>query len=146
MAEVPAGFEPIFRLSDFTDLIGPLYSRQDADGFRLGLYFADKHANARGKGHGGMLSTLADLAMGYCLAFGETPPKPFVTVNLNVDFLGAIEMGDWVETEVVIDRKGRSIAFARCEFYSGDRLIGRGSGVFKRSNEALTSYEGATNE
>ncbi|MDX1496833.1 MAG: PaaI family thioesterase [Salinisphaeraceae bacterium] len=142
MTDVPAGFEPIFRLSEFTELIGPLYSCQDDGGFRMGLYFGDKHANARGKGHGGMISTLADLAMGYALAFSETPPRPFVTVNLNVDFLSAIELGEWVEVHVNIDRKGRSLAFARCELQAGDRLLGRASGVFKNSGEALEPYRG----
>lgn len=146
MADIPAGFEPIFRLSEFTELIGPLYSRQDENGFRMGLHFADKHANARGKGHGGMISTLADLAMGYALAFSETPPVPFVTVNMNVDFLSAIELGDWVEVSVNIDRKGRSLAFARCELKAGERLLGRASAVFKSTGEALEPYRGENHD
>lgn len=142
MADIPAGFEPIFRLSEFTELIGPLYCCRDEQGFRLGLTFAEQHANARGKGHGGMISTLADLAMGYALAFSQNPPRPFVTVSMNVDFMGAIDIGDWVEVSVLIDRKGRSMAFARSEFYAGERLLARASGVFKDTGEVLQSFQG----
>lgn len=131
MSAVPKGFKPIFRLSEYTELIGPLYSRHDEDGISLGLLFEAKHGNSRGKGHGGMISTLADLAMGYSLAFSEQPPRPFVTVNLNVDFLGHIEIGEWVEVHVSIDKKGQSMAFARCEFMVANRRVARATGVFK---------------
>lgn len=131
MSEIPAGFKPIFRLSEYTELIGPLYSCEDEHGLRLGIRFAAKHGNSRGKAHGGMISTLADLAMGYSLAFSETPPRPFLTVNLNVDFLGHMEIGDWVEVRVTIDKKGQSMAFARCEFTTADRIVARATGVFK---------------
>lgn len=130
-ADVPAGFKPIFRLSEYTELIGPLYSRKTDEGISLGLRFETKHSNSRGKGHGGMISTLADLAMGYSLAFSEQPPRPFVTVNLNVDFLGHIEIGEWVEVSVDIDRKGQTMAFARCDFRVDERQVARATGVFK---------------
>jgi acyl-coenzyme A thioesterase PaaI-like protein len=131
MSAVPAGFEPIFRLSEYTELIGPLYSCKDETGLRLGIRFEAKHGNSRGKAHGGMISTLADLAMGYNLAFSEVPPRPFLTVNLNVDFLGHIEIGDWVEVCVEIDKKGKSMAFARCEFMAEGRIVARATAVFK---------------
>lgn len=136
-SQIPAGFKPIFRLSEYTELIGPLYSRHNEDGISLGLLFEDKHSNSRGKGHGGMISTLADLAMGYSLAFSETPPKPFVTVNLNVDFLGHIEIGEWVEVSVSIDKKGQTMAFARCDFMVDDRKVARATGVFKTTRAAF---------
>ena len=151
MTEVPAGFEPIFRLSEYTELIGPLYSRRDERGLCLGLRFENKHANSRGKAHGGMISTLADLAMGYSLAFSETPPRPFLTVNLNIDFLDHMEIGDWVEVTVTVDKKGRSMAFAGCEFTVAEKLVARASGVFKTtraefSQPTTESIQGASDE
>ncbi len=131
MSEIPVGFEPVFRLSEFTELIGPLYARRDAEAVCMGMRFQKKHGNSRGKAHGGMISTLADLAMGYSLAFSETPPRPFLTVSMNVDFLGHIEIGDWVEVTVTIDRKGESMAFARCDFKVDERIVARAAGVFK---------------
>lgn len=131
MSKVPAGFEPLFRFSEYTELIGPLYSRRTDTGITLGMRFEKKHGNSRAKAHGGMISTLADIAMGYTMAFSETPPRPYLTVNLNIDFLGHIDIGEWVEVHVTVDKKGRSMAFARCEFQVEDRIVARASGVFK---------------
>ena len=145
MDDVPEGFKPIFRLSEYTELIGPLYSCKDDRGLRLGIRFASKHANSRGKAHGGMISTLADLAMGYSLAFSEKPPRPFLTVNMNVDFLGHMEIGDWVEVSVVIDKKGQSMAFSRCEFETGGRIVARATGVFKTTKADFETAISETN-
>ncbi len=147
MGSIPQGYKPIFRLSEYTELIGPLYSRRNADGISLGILFEEKHGNSRGKGHGGMISTLADLAMGYSLAFSEDPPKPYVTVNMSVDFLGHIEIGEWVEVRVNIDKKGATMAFARCEFWAGDRQVARATGVFKTTRaEFNIPIQGESNE
>jgi acyl-coenzyme A thioesterase PaaI-like protein len=131
VADIPEGFEKLFRFSEYTDLIGPLYSCKTGDELVLGMRFEKKHGNSRGKAHGGMISTLADIAMGYNMAFSETPPRPFLTVSLSIDFMGHIEIGDWVSVHVTVDKKGSSIAFARCEFIVDDRTVARASGVFK---------------
>src|ERR1041384_1854014 len=86
----PPGFEPLFRTSPFLDTIGPLFYRRDPDrGLVIGLRIAEKHANARGIAHGGLLVTLADIALGYRTAFGEDPPAGLITANLTADFPGA---------------------------------------------------------
>ena len=62
----PPGFEPLFRTSPFLDTVGPLFYRRDPErGLVIGLRIAEKHANARGIAHGGLLLTLADIALGY---------------------------------------------------------------------------------
>jgi acyl-coenzyme A thioesterase 13 len=82
------GFEPIFRTSPFAETIGPLYYRKDSDPLVLGMRILDKHTNARGFAHGGVLLTLADLALGYSMAFRENPPASLITANLSADFAG----------------------------------------------------------
>jgi hypothetical protein len=62
VAEIPVGFEPLFRTSPFLDMLGPFFYRRTEHGFVIGLQVADKHANARGSAHGGLLLTLADNA------------------------------------------------------------------------------------
>ena len=59
----PPGFAPLFRTSPFLETVGPLFYRKDAAlGLVIGLRVAEKHANARGIAHGGLLLTLADIA------------------------------------------------------------------------------------
>ena len=73
----PPGFEPLFRTSPFLETVGPLFYRRDPErGLVIGLRIAEKHANARGFAHGGLLVTLADIALGYQTAFGRDPPRP----------------------------------------------------------------------
>ena len=62
---VPAGFEPHFRKSPFTDPWEPLYSMRTDRAVIMGLRLAKPHTNARGLIHGGLIASLADNAMGY---------------------------------------------------------------------------------
>jgi hypothetical protein len=61
---IPPGFARHFRKSPVTDPWEPLYSRRDGDIFCLGLRIAKSHCNARGMLHGGVISALADNALG----------------------------------------------------------------------------------
>jgi acyl-coenzyme A thioesterase 13 len=79
MSEIPTGFEPLFRSSPFLEVIGPLYSRGKGADLVIGLRAAEKHCNARGMVHGGVLATITDIALGYALAYSADPPLSMVT-------------------------------------------------------------------
>ena len=64
-SDIPEGFVPLFRTSPFLDTLGPFFYRRTESSFVIGLRIANKHANARGSAHGGLLLTLADIALGY---------------------------------------------------------------------------------
>ncbi len=130
MSESPEGFVPISRTSPFTDLIGPIYQKTDESGLIIGLVAEEKHCNARGMVHGGVLGTLADIAMGYSAAFSTQPPTRIVTTSQTVDYVGSAEKGDWIEVHTDVQKVGRSIAFANCYFHVDSRRIARASAVF----------------
>jgi len=90
----------------------------------------EKHTNARGTLHGGVLASIADIALGYGLATSTTPPTSMVTANLSVDFAGGAQIGDWVETSLDIQKVGSRMAFANVYFSVGRERIARASGVF----------------
>lgn len=96
MTAIPEGFAPLFRTSPFLDATGPFYCRRENERLIVGLRILEKHVNARGFAHGGLLMTLADIALGYSLAYREEPPASFVTANLSADFAGSARLGDWV--------------------------------------------------
>ena len=129
-AAVPAEFGPILRSSPFLDSIGPLYSKGSGAEMVIGLRVEKRHTNARGALHGGVLTTIADVALGYALATSSEPPTPMVTVSLSVDFIGAAQVGDWIETRVDIQKRGSRLAFANASFSAGAERIARASGVF----------------
>ena len=127
---IPEGFAPLFRTSPVLDLIGPLYCRGEGKDLVLGLRAEQKHCNARGTVHGGILSTLADVALGYTMAFASEPPAGLTTASLNLDFAGSAKQGDWLEARVDIQRQGSRLAFANCYIWVGSERIVRASAVF----------------
>jgi acyl-coenzyme A thioesterase 13 len=129
-AEIPAGFAPIFRTSPFLETIGPLYSVGSGATLVVGLRVQEKHTNARGTLHGGVLASIADIALGYGLATSTDPPTSMVTASLSVDFAGSAQIGDWVETTLDIQKIGSRMAFANVYFTLRGERIARASGVF----------------
>ncbi|HKS56964.1 MAG TPA: PaaI family thioesterase [Steroidobacteraceae bacterium] len=128
--DIPSGFAPIFRTSPFLETIGPLYSAGSGAQLVVGLQVQEKHTNARGTLHGGVLASIADIALGYGLATSTNPPTSMVTASLNVDFAGSAQIGDWIETSLDIQKVGSRMAFANVYFMLRGERIARASGVF----------------
>jgi acyl-coenzyme A thioesterase 13 len=133
MTAIPEGFAPLFRTSPFLDATGPFYCRRENERLIVGLRILEKHVNARGFAHGGLLMTLADIALGYSLAYREEPPASFVTANLSADFAGSARLGDWVEAHVDIQKSGSRLAFANAYLTVDGQRILRASAVFARN-------------
>lgn len=139
MNAVPEGWRQIPRLSPFNALVGPLYERRGAgEVLSIGLHIEERHANSRGICHGGLLATLADLALGYAMQSrleGDKAGGGFVTVQLSVDYAGSAKIGDWIESEVRIQRIGARLAFADCYLVAGGARIVRASAIFARAEK-----------
>ena len=132
--DVPEGFRRIDRPrpNPFNDMVGPFYERRSGKSVSLGLRIEERHANSRGICHGGLLATMADLALGYaCLAIGGQ--SSFVTVHLSLDYAGSAKPGDWVHSEVEVQKTGSRLAFANCYLVANDVHIVRASAVFALS-------------
>lgn len=110
--ELPAGYEPLFRTSPFLDATGPWFYRRLAEGFVVGLRVDTRHTNASGTAHGGLIATLADIALGYVTASSQQPPLRMTTTGLGLDYVGAAKVGDWLEAQVTIIKVGSRLAFA----------------------------------
>lgn len=132
--DIPEGFEPLARTSPLVELLGPFYSRGTGSGFVLAVRVAEKHANARGLAHGGVLLTLADMALGYAAEGFVDPPVRLITASLCADFAGSARVGDWVEARVDVQRVGGRLAFANAYLHVGDRRVVRASAVFARAD------------
>jgi acyl-coenzyme A thioesterase 13 len=130
MSGIAEGFEPLFRTSPYLDLLGPIYNRRLDSNLVIAFRAQEKHCNARGLVHGGVLSSLADVALGYNAAFSGKKPVPMVTASLTIDYVGAAKLGDWIEIETDVQKVGKSMAFANCYFLVESKRIARASGVF----------------
>lgn len=131
VAVIPDGFVLYSEPSPFLDRIGPLYEREDADGFAIGLLVLEQHCNRRGFAHGGLLVTLADIALGKTAERRSTPRITLLTTSLVYDFIDIARRGEWVEVQCDFYRTGREIAFANCYLRRSGDIIGRASGIFK---------------
>jgi uncharacterized protein (TIGR00369 family) len=125
------GWERV-RGHNFGELVGPIWRRGDA---LFGFVATDKHRNHRGIVHGGMLTTFADQAMGMTgrRATGE---KPHATIEINVQFIGAVKVGDFVEAHCEIVRETRSVLFIESKVKVGTRIVAAASGIWKILGEA----------
>ncbi|WP_024510845.1 PaaI family thioesterase [Bradyrhizobium sp. ARR65] len=128
---IPAGFEPHFRKSPFTDPWEPLYSKRTEKAVALGLRLATPHTNSRGLIHGGLIASLADNAMGYSCAQATGWTVRLVTINLSVDFVGSAQIGQWLAVECEVIRTGNTLCFAQSLIKADDVVIARANGTFR---------------
>jgi len=113
----------------FQDLIGPI---QLADLPGTDLAFAleldDRHTNANGVCHGGVMMSVADSCMGAC-AFAAAG-TPVATIDFECDFLAAGKIGEVLHGVAKISRKARNFIFMESDLYSGERRVLRASGIW----------------
>ena len=133
---MPAGYQSHIRRSPLTDPWEPLLSQQTADALYLALEIREAHCNARGFAHGGLISALADNAMGHSAVLqarrrAGSEKASAVTVSLSLDFIDAAQVGDCVEFQPTVLKVGRTLAFVDCRVVCGERLIARGSASFR---------------
>jgi uncharacterized protein (TIGR00369 family) len=140
----PSGFEPLFRSSPLLDLLGPFYGKGSGRDLVIGLRVAEKHLNSRGTVHGGVLAAMADVALGYATAFSSDPPRRQTTATLTVDYTGSAREGDWMEARLEWAKPGRTLTFANCYIWSGEKPVARASAVFSVATVAPGVADPAT--
>lgn len=127
----PPGFAPHFRSSPLTDAWAPLYSRRLKGAVHLGLWIDRPHTNGRGFAHGGLISALADNAMGLTCAEQLSGGASLVTVSLAVDFLDAGRKGEWLEVIPRLVRGGSTLCFTDAMVTADGRPCARAHATFR---------------
>jgi len=130
MIAIPEGFIPLPRSSPLLDLLGPVYCRGEGLQLEIGLRADPRHANGRATVHGGVLATLADIGMGYAMAFSSEPPLALITASMTLDYMGAVQVGEWIEVRLEHHKRGRQMAFATVSLQVGEKVVVRASAVF----------------
>ena len=130
---IPDGFEPHFRKSPLTEPWEPLYAKRTDTAVLIGLRLARPHTNSRGLIHGGLITALADNAMGSscALVMGWETSKSLVTISLAIDFTGPAKVGQWLTIEPEVIRTGSTICFAQSLIKADDVVIARANGTFR---------------
>jgi len=129
---LPEGAEPA-STGGFNLYIGPLYRLPDAeDGQikRFAFIAAEKHMNAAGTVHGGMLMSFVDVAMSRTSRLVTGAPR-CSTVSLTTDFVGPGRLGDVIEARIRVTRQTRTMLFLSGEVVAGDRTLLIATGLWK---------------
>lgn len=128
---IPAGFEPHFRKSPLTAPWEPLYSKKTKENVVIGLTAAEQHCNSRGFVHGGLISAIADNAMGLSCSVHHKNLSGLVTISLHIDFVSSAQIGDWLEFETTYVKPGRTIDTVQGRVTSGGSVCATMSGIYK---------------
>ncbi len=129
MVTIPDGFEPHFRKSPLTDPWEPLYSKRETEAVLLGFVAREQHTNSRGFVHGGLLTALADNAMGLSCAV-QLPDAVLVTLSLGIDFLSTARLDQWIEIRTTFTKTGKSVCFAQCFIHADGKVVARANATF----------------
>ncbi len=114
----------------FLALVGPVWKRRSGETDRYAFVAEAKHHNRRGVVHGGMLMTFADRAMGRACRYANAH-EPQATVQLDVHFIDAVEIGEFVEARCRVVRRTHTLMFASAELAVGTRVVATANGVWK---------------
>lgn len=133
---MPSTYRPHTRHSPLTQPWEPLFSQVVSGVIQLAVEIREPHCNSRGFAHGGMITSLADNAMGLSATrqsreiTGSTTSSA-VTVSLSVDFIDVARIGDILEIIPCVLKVGRTLAFVDCRIMTAGRLIARGNATFR---------------
>jgi uncharacterized protein (TIGR00369 family) len=119
----------------FGELVGPIWRHEEGGQLRFGFVALPKHGNRAGNLHGGMLMTFADQAMAMT-ARQATSGKPHATIELNIQFVGTVRIGEFVEARCEVVRATRSVVFMQAKMFVGDRTVATTNGIWKILGEA----------
>jgi uncharacterized protein (TIGR00369 family) len=136
--DIPEGFERHDRRSPVTAPWEPIWRRFSGDAVVLAIRAAEAHCNGRGFVHGGLISALADNAMGLSCVRKMGDVASLVTVSLNVDFLASAHVGQWLEFDTVFIRPGGTLSFAQLFAAADGQPVARANAVFRVVRKAAT--------
>ena len=114
----------------FTRFMGPLWEKEVAGRMRYGLLTRDLHGNLNGIVHGGVIATFADFALALESRRVNANAKQS-TIQLDIHFLDAGVIGDFIESQCEVTRQTRSVTFVSGRLVVGPRTIATALGIWK---------------
>lgn len=123
------GFLPWAWPSPMLDHLGDLRSAVD-DASRYGFTVDEPKLNGRGLLHAGAVSTIADVAIGHALGALASDGARYVTIGLELHFLGVGRPGDWIDVVVEPVKIGRRLAVGTAAFTNAGKPVAHATGTF----------------
>ena len=102
----------------------------DNTNYEFTVEVKEMHLNTGKIAHGGFLSTIADTGMGTA-AHQVAGNRRCVTINLDLKFITAAQLGERLNGKVKILKKTRTLVFINCEINNTKDIIVSASGTWK---------------
>lgn len=99
---------------------------------KVGLTVKKDMLNSMGKAHGGISYSLADTAFGFA---ANTHGKYAVSIETSINHIEALEEGDFIVAESVIEKVKNKLGFNIIEVKRGEELIALFKGVVYRTQK-----------
>ena len=123
----PCRFEVPVPFSDAMDL----YHRVHDQGIVIGIWVDEHYRNGGQMAHGGFLMALGDIATGHATSELMGTDRYTVHVSFNMNFYSSVPIGCWLEVHGKVNRRGREIVFASCDYIVNGAVLGHADAVLK---------------
>jgi len=97
---------------------------------KVAMTVREEMLNSMGKAHGGITYSLADTAFGFA---ANTHGKFAVSIETSINHIEAVEAGDYLIAEAVIDVTKTKLGFNVIEVKRGDEMVALFKGVVYRT-------------
>ena len=115
----------------FMKHLGGLELKQISDTqYKFIVEVKEIHLNTGKIAHGGFLAPIADTGMGTA-AHRVAGDKRCVTINLDMKFISAGQLGDKLKGDVKILKKTKTHVFISCEISNDKEIVVSASGTWK---------------
>jgi uncharacterized protein (TIGR00369 family) len=127
---IEAGFSAWPMHGSFVPPLATIWARFEGTQIRFRVVVRDTHLNGFDRVHGGFLSTMADIWLGYNVAHRLPTDARIVTSSLAVDYLRAGHAGSFLESAIDRIRIGRNVCHASGAILCEGELVATMRGSF----------------
>lgn len=114
----------------FDEFLNFHYERISDSKMKVTLPIQPLFINSAGLVHGGIISTLADVAMGNIFEPDENQKQSVVTADLKVSFLKGAT-GEYLVADAHLVKRGRTLSHTDCMIYNDqNQVVAKASGIF----------------
>ncbi len=137
MHPIPSHLIPIKMLSrdPFSSWLGIEILECEIGRCKVAMTVRKEMLNSMGKAHGGISYSLADTAFGFA---ANTHGKYAVSIETSINHIEALNEGDYLIAESVIENVKNKLGFNIIEVKRGDELVALFKGVVYRTSKEWT--------
>ena len=136
---VPEGFQRLDIRNGFALAFGPVHARRQGERVSMGFHVGAHHLDASGACHPGAFATFADLQLAGLYRTGVVPGGHSPTINLSLEYIAPARLGDWIEFDVALIDRARSLIFTQAVLRGPAGPVARTTALYSAPLPAHTS-------